>query len=324
MREATLADYIRTLRMLRDEFSPKKLVDTFGPDDFTQLAKRWGGVSPSTFGRRVAYTKSFFRWLYENGRIGAVPRYGSEFRQPAHEDVVDARLSQKKAHTPAELAAIWDAASLEERCWMALGLCGAMDNADIAELRDELDMAAGVIDYRRRKRGKKRRIVPLPSDVVKLLRLYRRPTPDGKDEGRFFLTPTGLPLGRMKTSRGGNLHRIDYVAMVWARLLVRAGLRSGGGDRRGFRSMRTTHANLAPPRSRDEAEIVMGHAKGMMVTHYLERDGMEGLRRHVESVWEATGLRPKLAKVLEEGATSPRRRGRTSPGLVSTSPDGVS
>jgi integrase len=230
--------------------------------------------------------------------------------------VVDARLAQRKSHTPAELAKLWDAASLEGRCWMALGLCGAMDNADVAELRDELDLAAGVVDYRRRKRGRKRRIIPLPEDVVRLLRLYRRPPPAGKDDGRFFLTPTGLPLGRMKISRSGQIHRIDYMAMVWARLLVRAGIRAKGGDRRGFRSMRTTHANLAPPRSRDETEIVMGHAKGILVTHYLERDGMEGLRRHVDSVWEATGLRPKLAAMLAKASTSRRRGGGRSSGRV--------
>ncbi len=58
----------------------------------------------------------------------------------------------------------------------ATALASAMNNSEICHLdREVVDLKEKVIDFRRRKTGKIRRVCPIPNDVAEKLRQYSRP-----------------------------------------------------------------------------------------------------------------------------------------------------
>ncbi len=280
--------------------------------------------APSTIARTVAYVRAFFCFCIGEGLMERSPAYGVYFVRPPAADLDDQRIRADKRYNPEELRRLWSHAGHLERAWMALGLNGGLDNADLANLPmpergGVLDLEAGVLDYRRRKAGRVRRVIPLRPLAVLLIRHYlkrHRPQPaDPQVADRLFLTPTGLPLQRP----GG----IDYLAMRWDRLMRRAGLRSplprrrravdpdrqrqykavGSTSGRGFRSLRTTMANAAPRGWRDELELLMGHrGQGVLVRNYLEKVGIEQLRELVELIWHDCFTVPNSASTHEDSS----------------------
>jgi integrase len=294
----TANDYQRTLAEVARIIGTDFPIESIGQDQFEQIAMAYRDCAPATLSRVVAYVKSFFAFCLRESLISATPPYGSYFAKPPQQSRRDKRISESRSYSPAQLRRIWSHAGPEERCWMALAINGALDNADIAGLTWEvLDLRAGILDYRRRKVGRIRRVIPLRPEVVEML----RGLPPRRSD-RVFLTPTGLPLQRLVTSPAtGRTNHIDYLHMMWTRLMIRSGLRPDfpkpGGVRRfrsrgsaagqGFRSIRTTFANLAPVAYRNELEVIMGHTGGRVLDeHYLE-DGLGRLRELVDHVWHS-------------------------------------
>jgi integrase len=305
----TFRDYANTLaEFFKRIGGASRRVSALTPADFDAYARSLDTGSPITWARKVAYVRSMFNWGAESGLI-ADPQFGPDFVPPPAQKRRDHRLSKEKSYTPQELAALWRAARREERVWIALGINCAFDNSDVATLTgDCIDFAAGVIDFRRRKVGKVRRVIPLHPRTARLLRACC------KSDGLVFGTPNGLPLVRLQPSKANPLKQtsIDHIAGRWDKLVRRAGLRTklrtayvdgkrvqvreGKGDGRGFRSLRTTFVNLAPAGYRDEVEIVTGHAQGtILLDHYLERVGVERLRELVNHVWHAAFKRERQA-----------------------------
>src|SRR5690606_11930503 len=142
---------------------------------------------------------------------------------------------QEKSLTPEQLQKLILDARPDERLWILLALNAALDNADIANLTwDVIDLDAGLLDYRRRKRGKVQRIVPVRPDVVELLREHRAPPAASLEDNQdlVFRTPTGLKLQRFVTSAGGKKNPIDYIAMRTVRLMIDIGLKAPMPSRR--------------------------------------------------------------------------------------------
>ncbi|HSZ58649.1 MAG TPA: hypothetical protein VK797_23475 [Tepidisphaeraceae bacterium] len=352
----TRADYIRTLSRFGKCVGADRPIAEMGAGDFTQYAKTLIGCAPCVLARHVAYLRAFFRWCVEDDLLETVPKFGTFFKRPSQQRHRDRRLSIIKSYTPAEIQALWKNADDTERLWIALGINGAMDNSDIANFSSHLiDWERGVIDYRRRKEGKVRRVIPMRPELLKLLKKYQRPQrANGADANQaadngdgtnsngelFFLTSNGLPLIRLKASlaRPGLSNAIDALSQRWRRLSERAGLRqkpivientmrqgsrrrrikfSGDADGRGFRSLRTTFPNLAPPGYREEVEIVMGHQNdSVLVENYLEHLGLDRLRELVDAVWTAAFTSPprrdakpkKPKKPAASGGGRKRRR----------------
>ncbi|MCL2647202.1 MAG: hypothetical protein FWD61_09380 [Phycisphaerales bacterium] len=320
----TFRDYVNTLELLRKAWGKSFDVASAGPANFSELAQLFDNRSPFTFSRTVAYVKAFFNWIYESDIIPHMPRFGPDFVKPDAQSQRDRRLSIVKSFTQKELWALWRASRGVEKCWVALGINCAFDNSDIATLtREAVDLKAGVIDFRRRKKGKVRRVIPLHPRTLRLLRAYRRPGPaSSKYADYFFLDKSGLPFVRVAPRKinPSKTCETDKIAKSFARLLSFAGIRppttnvktaTGNyrvvypkGDGRGFRSLRTTFANLVPPGYSDERAIIMGHAKGsVLLDNYLESVGMERLRKVVDAVWGAA-----FPAEVRRGAEKPHQR----------------
>jgi integrase len=291
-------------------FDGAKIADTdvraIGPSHFSAYARKFGAWKASGFDSVVSRVGSLFRWAAEMEYIDRY-RPGPEFRRPDKEEIRSQRIELTKSFAVADVAKLYDAAPHTVRCWIALGICAAFNNADIANMpRGVVDLAGGVIDFRRRKTRKIRRVIPLPADVVTLLKGYVRPEPaDAKWKGLFFVTEHGNPYCRTRSRDGGYMPS-DSISRLFAKLLESADVRTAGGDGRNFSGLRTTHYNLAPSdRWELERKIVMGRAKGDIdLDHYLERIGTDELGRYVEHVWNQ--VRSEIQKLnTSRGGSAP-------------------
>jgi integrase len=305
----TFNDYDRTLEKFADCVGHDLRCDELTPAHFEKFARLFDGKAASSLARSIAYVQAFFNWGESAGHCDAV-NFGPDFKKPAESTIRDERIGKVKSYTAKEIKALWKFADAEEKLWIALGLNGAFDNSDLSSLTwDVIDLKQGIIDFRRRKVGKVRRVIPLLPETLKRLEEHGRST-GRSGEQPVFLTPEGHPLVRVKPSAADStrLNPIDFVAMRWTRLMQQAGLRPKPkkethmegdrevaklhwhpvAERRGFRGLRTTFANLVPPGYSDERNICMGHAHGTtFLDDYLERLGIERIREAVTAVWTA-------------------------------------
>ena len=254
-----------------------------GPEVFAAFAEQFAAWKASGFDSIVCRVGSMFRWAVEMEYLDRY-RPGPQFQRPAKADLRHERIELAKSFTPDEIARLYVAAPPVMQCWIALGVCAAFTPSDIAHLPREC-VAGNLIDYRRRKTGKVRRVIPLPDDLVSLLASYQRP-PAASDEwdGLYFLTRTGRPYASAK-SRTGSWQPSSSVSRLFAKLLKSTGLNTVKG--RNFTGLRTTFFNLCPRSGFDlERAIIMGRAKGTVdLDSYLEDVGEARIAEAVEHVW---------------------------------------
>jgi integrase len=255
-----------------------------GPTELTAYAAtvKW---KASGFDSVVSRVGALFRWAIQMEYLDRF-RPGPEFVRPAKGELRSDRIELEKCYTAEELAKLYDRGNDTLKAWIALGCCAAFNNADIANLTyDVIDLSTGIIDFRRRKTGKIRRVIPLPVDVVALLRRCQRPSPTAPDATRlFFITRSGNPYTR-QCSSSGKFVPTDSISRMFAKLIDAAGIETDRGQN--FSGIRTTFRNLAPRGGYDtEREIIMGHAQGSIdYDSYLEDVGMDRLRFVVDHVW---------------------------------------
>lgn len=369
MEAVTAWDYQRTINEFGEAIGADRPINDLGPSDFGKYAKSIAGNAASSFARKVAYIEAFIRWGMQLGRFGnnrlvreVTPGQdplrrliGPDLVKPSATDLRDERVVKSQAFTPAEIGKLWAVATEQERLWIGLGLNGAFDNGDIMGLTWRVvvtakafrlgdrqvampkdDRAGLVIDYRRRKRGRIRRIIPLlPPVACRLadhLACYVDREPADDDE--VFQNADGEHLRRITASGPQNI-----VTRRFAKLMIRAGLRGepvvtrdnetgkryvkypGDADGRGYRSLRTTMVNLAPTGYRDEIEIVMGHAHGQTILEsYMETHGFTRLYELADAVWTAAFAEPPDEAWLAKRSAPASRRGKpASAGTSETS-----
>lgn len=255
----------------------------------------------ATFDTVVVRVSTLFTWAVKRKFLKEVD-LGVRFVRPSKQDMAEERMDRVRSFTPEEIGKLWGKANLTTRCWIALGLCCGFNNSDIGNLpRSAIDLDAGIIDFRRRKTGRKKRICPLPADVVRLLRSYEAPPPVAPEfADLFFRTRSGNPF---VTSDNASGKPTDQIAYRFWKLVREAGVTEyGKSDGRNFAGLRTTFGNLCPSGDKWEGarDIIMGHAKGVFVESYLERIGTRNLFRLVNHVWK------QIAKKLPLDLESPR------------------
>lgn len=260
-------------------------VADIGPPHFASYVAKIAHMKSSGFDSKIAHVMSMFQFAVRNEYIDRV-RYGDAFSRPGKQAIRDERIVKTFSYTVAEVAKLLNASTGTMRVMLYLGMAGALNNSEIAWLeRSCVDLDAGTVDFRRRKSGRVRRVIPLPVEVVELLRGYQRPDPlEPVHDDLFFLTTAGKPYVRMTENAQANT-----ISVLFRDLAIACGLKSkvkGSSDGRGFKGLRTTWTNLAPPGYREEVEIITGHARGtMLLDHYLESVGLDRLRHVSAYVW---------------------------------------
>lgn len=259
-----------------------------GPEVFGEFAGKFATWKASGFDSVVCRVGAMFNWAVQMEYLDRY-RPGPQFQRPAKADLRDERIELAKSFTADEIAKLYSAAPIVMRCWIALGICAAFTPSDLAHFPVEC-LAGNLIDFRRRKTGRVRRVIPLPADVLKLLAKYRRPDPAAAGwDGFYFLTRTGRPYASAK-SKTGTWQPSSSICRLFADLLDTCDLATIKG--RGFTGLRTSFFNMAPRSGFDlERAIIMGRARGTVdLDSYLEDVGVGRLSEVVEHVWNPVRL----------------------------------
>jgi integrase len=304
----TFKDYYHTCQRLIDHFGKERRVDDLRPEDFkgfrAKLAKRFGVGSLKNERNRV---RIIFNFAFANQLIDKPISYGSHFDPPSARVLRRARNEAgPKLFERDELLAILDAANVQMKAMVMLGINGGLGNSDVANLPKrvaEKGIETGWLDYPRSKTEVRRRI-PLWDRTREALReaLEHRPKPAGSSARRLtFLTRQGhawvrVQAKRKKAGEKEPEHKIqvplDALGPQFARLLRKLGI----NGRKGLNFYTLRHCfETQAGECRDQVAVdaIMGHVDSSMAAVYRERISDERLVAVTEHVrrWLFEGIR---------------------------------
>ncbi|NQT12066.1 MAG: tyrosine-type recombinase/integrase [Planctomycetes bacterium] len=305
MEEADLSprsfrDYYATSQRVIEHFGKERRVDDLRPEDFkafrAKLAKRYGATSLKNERNRV---RILFNFALTNQLIDKPVSYGSHFDPPSARAIRKSRNEAgPKLFERGEILAILDAADVQVRAMVLLGVNGGLGNSDIANLPKsvaERAVETGWLEYPRPKTEVPRRI-PLWDRTREALReaLASRPQPFAPPARRLaFLTRRGRAWVRVQARREKDDEAqksdhevqvpIDALSPKFAKLLRE--LKINGRRGLGFYTLRHCFETQAGE-SRDQIAVdaCMGHVDSSMAGQYRERISDERLRAVVGHV----------------------------------------
>lgn len=274
----TFKEYEETTSIIVDAFGKDRLVDDLQADDFEKLradlAKRWG---PVRLGNGITRVKGVFKYAFDNQLIDRPVRFGSEFVKPSKAVIRKHKAAGgKKLFTADEIHRLLDAADVQMRAMILLGLNSGHGNTDVSNLQNEhIDLDSGWLDYPRPKTGIERRC-PLWSETVDAIRaaIAVRPEPkDPSDADCVFVKLNGYRWVRVDG------RKTDTVATQFGGLLRKLDINGRRGL--GFYSLRHTHRTVAD-RSQDQVACnhIMGHSDNSMAanyTHHIDDDRLQAV-----------------------------------------------
>jgi integrase len=267
--ERTAINHHYELKWFMEHVGDAVALSALGPAHFGSYRRAISAKSEHTIRKAMACVGSFMRWCERAEHIDRI-RFGPDWLRPRQTEIRSARAGTTKTIGPAMLRRLWNAADPQMRAWIALGIVGGFTPSDIAHLTREC-IDGNVIDFRRRKTGRVRRVIPLPADVLELL-------PRGKGP-LVFTRDDGSPWHH--NSAGTADSGVTY---HFRRVVLAHGLRVK------FTGLRTTHYNITPREFRDERAVVMGRARGTIdLDFYAESEGLSRLSEFTEHLWWSFG-----------------------------------
>jgi integrase len=263
----TRADYQLVSDLLVEHLGKTRLVTDLDPDDFSTLrnkvAKRWG---PHRLGSKlIQYTRCLFKHAFDAGLIPVPVRFGPGFKRPSKKTLRLTRAEQgPKLFTPDEILRLLDAAGVQLKAMILLGVNCGFGNADCAALPiSAVNFDAGLIDFPRLKTGIPRRAVLWPETLTALHEVIaNRPEPKKKDQaGLLFVTKYGGSLGKESSD--------NPVPKETAKLLRT--VRINGPKGLGFYTLRHTFRTVADEaKDQPATDFIMGHEVPHMSAVYRE------------------------------------------------------
>ena len=303
MKDRTFGDYYAAGARLVDAFGPHRLVDDLRAEDFgrfrAELAKIRG---PVALGNEIQRVRTIFKYGYDAGLIDRPIRFGPEFVKPSAKAVRQARQAKgERMFTPDQILTLLDAASIQMKAMILLGVNCGYGNTDVSDLpMSAVDLDGAVIDFPRPKTAVPRRASLWPETVVALREaIAARPNAKApEDEGLVFITKYGNrwvktrskqealdddgPVFITKDGNGsvktnGNNTVIDAVCKQFGKLA-----------RTGFHTLRHTFRTIADEtRDLPAVDRIMGHEDSTsMATRYRERIDDDRLRAVTDHVRE--------------------------------------
>jgi integrase len=164
--------------------------------------RRSGGLY--RLGVTIQHVRSVFKHAFEAGLIPTPIRFGPGFNRPTKKAIRLHRAQQgPKLFSPDEVHRLLDAAGVQLRAMILLGINAGFGNGDCGNLPlSAVNLDTGWLDYPRPKTGINRRC-PLWPETLAALReaLVQRPAPKEAAAGLFFVTRCGMPWS--KDTEGG-------------------------------------------------------------------------------------------------------------------------
>lgn len=290
---ATWRQYREVAEFIVERLGRLTPVKALRPADFATLhramVKKWG-ASPSVLSRVVTVARMPFKWGWESEVIHDAVRMGPRFKIASKADKREKRHKRgRQTFTATEVRKMLDAASVELRAAILLGINGGYSQREVAEIECmAVDLDAGWIDHLRAKTRQPRR-VPLWAETIAAIRALPDNNPaDPADAGLLFITRNGLRYVREYVNDNDKLIRCDVFGSAFNRL--RRGLRIRL-DHAGFGKLRATHRTVADGAGdANAARLIMGHSLGVGVEEAyirtIEDDRLRGVAAHAhEWLW---------------------------------------
>jgi len=277
--ERSFRDYLSTCEKLAAGLGKNTAVDSIRPEDLLKYRRKLAETNgPTSLGNEVTRCRVVFNFAFSNGLVDKPVRFG-EFKRPAKSATRRIRASKgSKLFEPAELRQIVEAADVQLRAMILLGVNCGFGNCDCGTLPIEaLDLAGGWLEFPRPKTGIPRRC-PLWPETVTALKEYlptRKKPADDENAGLLFVTKYGAPWHN-ETTTG------SPVTAAFRKLLNKLDLYREGLS---FYALRHSFQTVA-----DECgdylatKRIMGHADGSISDLYRERFSDDRLVKVTEYV----------------------------------------
>jgi integrase len=280
--EPTWTEYKVACDTVIAAFGKRRRVADLGPDDFGKLRKKLAArFGPVRLGNTIQAIRSVFKFAYEADLIDRPMRYGPDFKKPSRKVL---RLHKAKRgpqlFTPAEIGKLLDAASVQLKAMILLGINAALGPSDCARLpQSAINQKTGWLDYPRAKTGVARRCWLWPETIRAIEEaLASRPEPKNPKHAELvFITRYGAPW--VQTA----------VTNEMTKLLKRLDI----NGHRGHYCLRHTFRTVGDE-TRDQVacNAIMGHIDDSMAGVYRERVGDDRLQMVSEHVrqWLFAGV----------------------------------
>jgi integrase len=308
---AHFRDLYQACARLVEFFGGGRAVEAIGPDDF----ERFGMAFPATWKlrrrkREVGSVRAVFRYAADQEKITRT-RFGT-FKGPSKKELAVERHGRERLHgtrefTPEQLRQVIDAAPVQLKAMILLGVNAGYGNTDCATLpQDSLDLDHGLATYPRPKTTVERRAV-LWRETVRALRdaVEQRPEPkDPADAGLVFVTTPGLRWVRtvVEQDAEGNVvvKRDDSISRAFRELLQGLGMHRRGLSFYSLRHCCETYGGT------DQVAIdrVMGHETPGMGSNYRQSIADDRLKAVADNIHAWLFPRPKKDKAASKDVDS--------------------
>ena len=291
----TLGEYDATCKTLIKAFSRNRIASDLAAQDFAKLredmTKRCGLVR---LVNEITRVRGVFKFAFDNNLIDTPIRFGSEFARPSSKALRLHRAKKgERLFEASELRGLIDAAGVQVRAMILLGINAGLGNTDISELNQtHLDLSAKVMDYPRPKTGIHRRAILWPETIAAIkAALKARPAhSDPNDADAVFVTKYGR--------RWATGSQSTAVGLQFTKLLKAEGINRDGAS---FYAIRHTFRTIADAAGDQRAaNRIMGHEPAHISGHYVER--IEDERLETEALYAHRWLFSKPAKGKIAGA----------------------
>ncbi len=274
----TFNELFTCCKRIGDVLGLDRLVVNLVPDDFSKLrraiAKIWG---PTRLGNEVQRVRSVFKFGYESRLIDRPVLFGPEFKKPSAKTLrLNRAKNGERAFTAEQLRAIIDAAGVQMKAMILLGINCGFGNGDCAKLPlGAVDLKGGWITCARPKTGIERRIPLWPETVAALeVAIAERPKPKDKaDASLMFITKYGGPWDKSAVTEVGKDGKLiianhSPISQAFRKVLTALKLHRPG---LGFYAIRHTFETVGGA-SKDQVSVnaIMGHVDSTMAGHYRE------------------------------------------------------
>jgi integrase len=294
----TWADYKQVCDLVVANFGKTRLASDVGPNDFAALrrkvARQWG---PQRLGSKlIQYTRSLFKHAFDAGLIAAPVRFGPGFKRPSKK-VLRLKCAEQgpKLFTAEEVRRLLDAAGMQLKAMILLGINCGFGNADCAALpMFAANLKTGLVDFPRPKTGIPRRCLLWPETIGALRDVLakRHESKNPAHAGLVFITKYGDSWGKETSD--------NPIAKEFSKLL--RSLQINGRKGLGFYTLRHTFRTVAGESKDPPAvDLIMGHEVPHMSTVYRETINDERLNAVTDHVrkWLFVGpwreeVRPRL------------------------------
>jgi integrase len=156
----SLADCKMATDRIVQVFGKKRLVDDLAAEDFAELRRDIAKTrNPESVGNEINRIRGVFKYGTDNHLIERTVRYGSEFKRPARRVLRKVRNErERKVLEAAEICQMIDAANVQLRAMILLGVNCGLGNSDVANLpTTAVNLGSGWLDFPRPKTGIARR-----------------------------------------------------------------------------------------------------------------------------------------------------------------------